>query len=161
MLRGKSMIALMAMVMVFALAVEVSAQNATRTQPTPEEMRQRAEQRIKDALGVTAEEWTALKPKVDKVQALVRQLRAAQFGFGRRAGETAPADQSELDKKMTALRTLLQNKDAKAEDITAALDAYRAERAKVKADLEKAQKELLEAVTPRQEAGLVTLGLLD
>ncbi len=161
MLHGKAVIVLLAVVMAVALTVEANAQNAARTAPTREEMQQRMEQRLKETLGVTAEEWAALKPKVDKVQALVRQLRAAQFGFGRRPGEAAPADQSELEKKMTALRTLLQNKDAKAEDITAALDAYREARAKVKADLEKAQKELLEVVTPRQEAGLVTLGLLD
>jgi predicted S18 family serine protease len=66
-----------------------------------------------------------------------------------------------VEKKAQELSTLLQNKDAKPEDIKAALAAYRDARTKAKAELEKAQKDLRDLLTVRQEAVLVSMGTLD
>lgn len=59
------------------------------------------------------------------------------------------------------LRTLLENKDANADQIKAKLEALRAAKAKVKDELTTAQKDLRELVTVRQEAVLVEMGVLD
>lgn len=133
---------------------------AAQGRPTPEEMRQRMEQRMKESLAVTDDEWKALKPKVEKVQTLVRQVRGGGMGF-RRPGETPAADAPEVEKKLADLQKLLQNKDSKAEDVAAALTAFREARTKAKAELEKAQAELKEGLTPRREAALVSQGLLE
>ena len=150
-------------------------------QRDPAQMQQRMEQfrqqmadRMKQSLGATDEEWKALQPRIEKVQTLSRQARGGGMGFmmmgGRRGG---PGDrpqgdrpqsdrpQSEVEKKSEALQKVLDNKEAKVEEIKAALTALREARAKAKAELETAQKELREVVTVRQEAQLVTLGLLD
>jgi Spy/CpxP family protein refolding chaperone len=137
---------------------------------------------IKEQLGVTDDEWTVLQPKVQKVMDLSRDLRAgglaAMFGGGRggrggrgggaggggdTAAPTAPPAQptSEIADKTTALRTTLDNKDADPKDIAQKLAALRDARERTKADLIKAQGELKELLTPRQEAQLVMMGLLD
>jgi hypothetical protein len=69
--------------------------------------------------------------------------------------------QSEVEKKATELRTVLENKEAKPEEIKTALTALREARAKARQELETAQKELREVVSVRQEAVFVTMGLLD
>ena len=81
-------------------------------------------------------------------------------------GATTPAagtarQQSDVEKKMGDLQKVLDNKDAKPADLKSALSAYRDAREKAKADLAKAQKDLQGVVTVRQEAILVSRGLLD
>jgi hypothetical protein len=133
----------------------------------------RRDQAIKDALGITDDaEFKVLQPKLEAVQTLSRQVRAGGMGMmGRmggnrpgRGGANPPADApqlSDVEKKAQELSTLLQNKDAKPEDIKAALAAYRDARTKAKAELEKAQKDLRDLLTVRQEAVLVSMGTLD
>lgn len=95
---------------------------------------------LKEQLSVNDEEWTVLKPALEKL--------------------TQRPDPG-ADTPMQDLRTLLENKDASAEDIKAKVDAVRAHRKKMddqrKADREKAR----ELLTPRQEAILISQGLLD
>ena len=125
------------------------------------------QQRVKDGLAVTEDEWKVLQPKIDKISTLNRDLRAGLFGGGRggrggRGGATANATPaSDVEQKLQALRTALENKDTKAEEITQKVKDLRAAREKVKADLVKAQAELRELLTPRQEAFLLTMGTLD
>ncbi|HUT56442.1 MAG TPA: hypothetical protein VNA25_01055 [Phycisphaerae bacterium] len=134
-----------------------------------EQMRQQMADRLKASLGATDEEWKILQPKIEKVQTLARQLRSGGMGsmFGRRgqAPEGGAADnpqpQTDLQKKTAELQTLLQNKDAKPEEIKTALAALRGVRAKANAELAAAQKDLREVLTLRQEAQLVMMGLLD
>ena len=156
-------------------------QRDQRDQRDPAQMQQRMEQfrqqmadRMKQSLGATDEEWKALQPRIEKVQTLSRQARGGGMGFmmmgGRRGGPgnrpqgdrpQSDRPQSEVEKKSEALQKILDNKEAKVEEIKAALTALREARAKARAELETAQKELREVVTVRQEAQLVTLGLLD
>lgn len=141
----------------------------------PAQMRQQMEQRMKDALGITDDaEFKVLQPKLEAVQTLSRQTRGGmgmgmamgggRAGRGNRGGANPPADApqlSDVEKKGQELGTLLQNKEAKPEDIKTALTAYRDARTKAKAELEKAQKELRDLLTVRQEAVLVSMGMLD
>jgi Spy/CpxP family protein refolding chaperone len=153
-----------------------------------EQFRQQMADRMKQALGATDEEWKVLQPRIEKVQTLSRQTRGGGMGMmfsnGRRGGPgggpggdkregdkregdkrdaNRPDDrpQSEVEKKVEALQKVLDNKDAKPEEIKASLSALRGARAKARAEHEAAQKELREVVTVRQEAQLVSMGILE
>ena len=146
-----------------------------------EQFRQQMSERLRESLGATPDEWKVLQPMIEKVQTLQNQARAGGMGsMGRPGGpgNRQPGDrqrgdrpqgdrpqtdrpQSDVEKKTEALQTLLQNKEAKTEDIKAALDALREARAKVKAEVETAQKELRAVVTVHQEAQLVLMRVLD
>lgn len=140
----------------------------------PEEMRTRMEERLKADLSVTDEEWTALQPKIEKVMTAQRDSRGGGMmmmrggrgpggpgGPGAGPGGDANRPQSEVATKAADLAKVVQDKDAKPDQIKTALEAYRAARAKARESLEAAQKELKELLTPRQEAVLVSNGMLD
>jgi hypothetical protein len=135
----------------------------------PAAFRQQRLDRIKEQLGSTDDEWKVLSPKIEKVMT-VQQASFGGFGGGRRgpgggAGGGAPAADAPpptpVQKAQGELRTLLENKDAPADDIKAKLAALRDAREKAKADLDAARKELKEVLTQRQEAVLVTNGMLE
>ena len=136
----------------------------------PAAFRAEMEKRMKESLGVTDDEWKVLQPKIEKVQTLQRESRGGmgggRTGRGNRGGNqpadagAAPAAQSDVQKAMAELTKLLENKDSKAEDVKAALAALRDARAKADADLEKAQKDLKDVLTVKQEAQLVADGVL-
>jgi hypothetical protein len=144
----------------------------------PAAMRKMMEDRMKTNLGVTDDEWKVLQPKIEAVQTLRMESMMGgmrgMFGRGPRpgqpapggdrpAGEAAPATppQSDTAKASDALSKVLENKEAKPEDIKSALQALRDAKAATKAKLEKAQKDLKEIVTVKQEAQLVMMGTLD
>jgi len=139
----------------------------------PNQFRQRMMDRMKETLGATDEEMKALAPRIEKVQTLQRDARGGggmggMFGRGGRGGPggggpggtAAPEPTTDTGKTSQALSKVLENKEAKADDIKAALQAYRDARAKAEAALEQAQKELREVLTVRQEAQFVMMGLL-
>lgn len=144
----------------------------------PEQMRQRGLELIQEALGATDEEWVVLGPRVEKVQTLSRQTRRgggmgmfSMFGGGRggregRRGATrgdvaSTRELSEVDEALQGLRAALENQEAKPEDIKKKLTTLREAREKAKQQLDKAQQELRELLSLRQEAQLVLMGLLD
>ena len=129
----------------------------------PNVMRQRMADQMKTALGCTDEEWTALAPKIEEVQTLQQATRGGGFGRGGRGGPggAAQTPTTDVGKAQAALRTVLDNKDAKPEEIKAALQGLRDARTKAKATLEAAQKKLKEILTVRQEAALVEMGMLE
>jgi len=136
-----------------------------------EEMRQRMADRMKELLAATDEEWQILQPRVENVQTLSRQARSSGgmgmlFGRGRRRGgaPTEGAEARELsavEKAVEQLQKTLEDENAAPDQIRKDLTALRGAREKARQELEKAQKELRELVTLRQEAQLVLLGLLD
>jgi Spy/CpxP family protein refolding chaperone len=71
------------------------------------------------------------------------------------------AQPADIETKAQILQTLLASKQAKPEAVVAALKAYRDARVKAKQDLAKAQQELRDLLTVRQEAQLVTMGILE
>lgn len=142
-----------------------------------EQFRQQMQERMREQLGASEEEWKVLYPRIQKVQQLQRQTRGGFWSMvgwggrqarrGRRGGqaqrpEVAPQrERSEVEKKTEALRNLLEDKSSGAEPLKVALDALRKARAKARQELEAARKELRNVVTVRQEAQLVLIGILD
>lgn len=133
-------------------------------------------ERLKTSLEATDEEWKVLEPKIQKVQELQRGSGRGAFGGGfagggrggRRGGGGGggavapdPATLSPVQQAARELQEALANKDAKVEDVKAKLVAYREARVKAQAELTKAQDELREVLTPRQEAILVMSGTLN
>ena len=142
----------------------------------PQQMRQMMEQRMKEMLGATDQEWKVLGPRVMKVQELNRQTSGPgrgmmmMFGRGMRGGPggNRPGgpmgmnrEQTETEKIQEQLQTLLEDTTTTPEKIKEQLTKLRAAREKDKAELAKAQKSLREVLTLRQEATLVLVGLLD
>jgi hypothetical protein len=151
-------------------------------------MRQMMEQRMKDQLGASDDEWKVLGPRLTKVMNLRRQTSGAggmgRMFMGRRGGQGDQGDRpgrpqggqegarrgargpfgqepTAVDKAAEALQTTLQNADATADEIKAKLTALRGAREKAKQELATAQQQLRQVLTLRQEAQLVMMGMLD
>jgi hypothetical protein len=135
----------------------------------PEQARQSRMERYKELLGVTDEEWKALQPKMEKVMTAQREVMAGAMGgfFGGRGGPGGgpggqdTTNQSPVAKATSDLRTAIEDKSASAEDIGKKLAALRQARDKAREDWTKAQKELKELLTQKQEATLVLRGMLE
>ena len=125
---------------------------------------QRMNDRLKESLKVTDEEWTVLKPLIEKVQTAQREAGAGR-GFGGRGGpgggDNQPPDTRPGAAESAALRTALESTSTSADDLKAKLAAVRAVRKKGAADLAVAREELKKVVTVRQEAVLVSMGILE
>ena len=127
----------------------------------------------KKALGVTDEEFKALQPKIDEVTKAQAAQRGGGGGFGGfggggrggRGGQGGqPQDEAtkgDIQKKTEALQKLLDNKDSDVKDVQAALKDLRDARTANKVVLKKAQDELKELLTAKQEAYLVLRGQLE
>ena len=119
------------------------------------EFMRRRDERMREQLGATEAEWTkVLKPRIDKVQTLQRQMRGGFRGRRPRRAEgaaegAARPEQSDVETKTAAAA------------IKAALGALRKAREKTQKELDAARKKLQEVVTVRQEAQLVLTGVLD
>jgi len=134
-------------------------------------MRKMMMERFKEALAASDEDWKVLGPRIEKVQGLSSQLRGGRTMFAMFArrgprretteGTEATREQTEVEKALSGLVTVLENEEAEAKEIKEKLTALREAREKVKEELAKAQAELREIVTVRQEAQLVLMGLLD
>ena len=153
----------------------------------PERMRQMMDQRMREQLGATEQEWKVLGPRFTKVQELSRQTRGGGRGgmmFGGRGGmggrgggpggqggpggnrpggnQGAPArEQSAVEKAQEQLRTVLDNTASTPEQITTALTGLRKEREKATQLLAVAEQDLRKIITIRQEAICVMMGILD
>jgi Spy/CpxP family protein refolding chaperone len=144
-----------------------------------EDFRQRMNERLKASLKVTDEEWAVIQPLLEKVQAKQRDAAGSRFGGrgpggpggGTRGGDQANRDQGNRDQgnrpdragsaESQALRTALENENSSPEELKAKLTAVRDSRKKTAAELEQAREELRKVLTLRQEATLVTMGLLE
>jgi flagellar motility protein MotE (MotC chaperone) len=140
---------------------------------------QRMSEMIKSELGATDEEWTVIEPRLTKVMTLSRDvnqrgmgmMRGGRRGFemGGRGGrdrpeqppQTSQSEQSEIQKATNALQEALDKSDSTPDDVKAKLLALRNAKEKTKQELAKAQQELKQILSVRQEAKLVLLGLLD
>lgn len=140
------------------------------------EFQERFNTMLKEQLGTTEDEWKVLQPKIEKVMTARRNSGGGGgFGFGGRGGGGGggrgrdgggrdggnDADASPVTKASRDLRTALENKDTPSEEIAKRLAALREAREKARAELTSAQKELKEVLTQRQEAVLVTFGMLE
>src|SRR5688500_14192642 len=126
------------------------------------ERRQRMEGFMKERLGVNDEEWKVLQPKIEKLMtARVDAGGGFGFMFDRRRDGDSEQQRSAVQTASRDLRTTLENKDASPDEIAAKHKARRDAREKAKTELAAAQKDLKEVLTQRQEAVLVTMGMLD
>ncbi len=126
------------------------------------QMRERMLNNIKEQMGATDEQWKALQPKVEAVMTQQRDLRSASMGgMGGGRGGDANAPQTPVAQAQRDLRTAVENKDTPPAELTKKLAAFRAARDKARTELQAAQKDLKEKITPPQEAVLVVNGLLE
>lgn len=135
-----------------------------------EQVQERMIERFKEVMECSDEEWQVIAPKVLSVYRLSNQSRTGTIRtmMGRtsqgnqsdnRRTRTSTSNQS--DESLTKLQELLENENATTSDIKKLVSEVRKAREKSEQELATAQKELRELLTVRQEAILITLGLLD
>lgn len=140
------------------------------------EFRRRIAERMRERLEVNDEEWAALEPRIENIMRLRFSTRVGfGRGFGRRSrggrefGESSrPRGQgagqrepSAVQKRVAALRELLDDDGATNEQITKGLTGLRKAREEAREELDKARKDLRDLVTLKQEAFLVLVGFLN
>lgn len=147
----------------------------------PARMREMMSQRLQQQLGASDQEWQVMGPRVMKVMELNRQT-SGMGGMGRMFMRGRPGqrggqgpdqgdrqrppraqgrEQSAVEQAADQLQTTLENESASPEEIKKQLTTLRAEREKAKQELAKAQLELRQICTLRQEAELVLMGMLN
>ena len=136
---------------------------------TPEQMRARMLERVREQFGVKDDaEWKIISERVEKVSAARREMGGGGMGmFGGRGGPGGPGGGGggrggfggEPSAEATALKSAIDN-NASADDIKAKLAAYRAAQKEKEAKLAKAQDELRQVLTAKQEAAAVLAGYL-
>ena len=152
----------------------------------PAQFQQRMNERLKESLKATDEEWAVIQPLLEKVQTKQHEARVSGGfggGMGRRGGGSggpggapgAPAaDQGNqanqgnrgnrggnTSPEAEALRTALQSDSTSPEEIKTKLAALRDARKKSQAELEQARADLAKVLTVKQEATLVLMGMLE
>ena len=134
----------------------------------PAAMRQRRLDQMKEQMGVTnEEEWKVIQAKLEPVMTKQRELMGGMFGgfggFGGGRGRDGDSNRQRgaVEQASRDLRQLLEDKAASEDQIKQKLTAYREARDKARTELASAQKELKEILMPRQEAVLVSSGMLD
>ena len=144
----------------------------------PEQMRQRAMDRYKDALEVTNDdEWKVIRARIEKVNEARREVGFGAMGpgpgaFGRRGSEGGGPPRTGEDQggrrrgigadsspEAEDLQKAIDSK-ASADELKAKLAKLREARKQKEANLEKAQEELRKVLSVRQEASAVLMGLL-
>jgi hypothetical protein len=128
----------------------------------PAAMRQRAEERLKELLNVTGNEWIVLQPKIEKLREAQKASRISLGGRVSGGAATSAADtESPVAVAARELKATLSNNTATLDEIKARLAALHDAKAKADAEVVAAQAELKKVVNERQEAVLVSYGLID
>ncbi len=141
----------------------------------PEQFQQRMLEMYKGMLGSSDEEWQVLEPLVKDVMDAQQKERMAAFGgmgfgmgFGGPGGPGAapggrrgPGMMGQANQELDGLRQALENPDTPADTLQERLTALREARKQTADELKQARDTLREALSVRQEAQLVLMGLLD
>jgi hypothetical protein len=136
----------------------------------PEQMRQRVMERIREQLAVKDDsEWGVIESRIKKINDARSGMGRGFGGFGgpggpggqggRQGGRQGQGGFGQPNPDAEALQTALES-GASADDIKSKLTAYRASAKQKEAQLEKAQDELRQLLSVKQEARAVLLGLL-
>jgi Spy/CpxP family protein refolding chaperone len=136
-------------------------QRGNRPQMNPEEMMKRQLDRIKTTLQMDDEKWKTVEPLVQKVTTLSTELRGGMGRRGQNPDQAPPVPTTEIGKCTDALRTLIGDAAATDDAIKAKLAELTAAKDKVKAALATARTDLCKALTAKQQANLVLMGILD
>ncbi len=118
-------------------------------------------ERYRENLGISVAEWKVVQPKVQAV--MDNRISGASgmmsmFGGSRRGRGGNSSDEKT---PTSELRDLLEKENPAKGEIKAKLAAYRADRKAREAKLKKAQEDLRQLLTVKQEALAVLSGLLD
>jgi hypothetical protein len=155
---------------------------------TQNESAKRTADSMRQALGVTERQWKLIKPRLDKVEYLMKQAKISMTpaSYRRSRGSSgspnnkqpapkveegwkwskawekkAPAELTEGERICEELLKLLEDKNSKQEEIELKVEALRQARKEAGKQLAKAQQELREVLTFRQEATLVLIRYLE
>jgi hypothetical protein len=144
-----------------------------------EEFRQRMSERLKTSLKVSDEEWGVIQPLIERVTTKQRDASGSRFGGGSSRGPGGPggspggspqpssggSDPNRPERagsaEREALRIALENESTSPETLKAKLAAVRDVRAKSAGELAAAREDLKKVLTVRQEALLVSYGILE
>jgi hypothetical protein len=148
----------------------------------PAEMRLRMESRLKELLGASDQEWAVLQPKVEKLMdaqrlqmagrgagmaQLFRPDRGDRGGNNNNGGNNnrpnrpdRPDENSPVAVRTRELQDAIRD-NASPDVLKAKLAALRDARTKAHDQYAKAQQELRELLTLKQEATLIMLGMLE
>jgi hypothetical protein len=130
-------------------------------------------ERLRQQLGASDAEWKVLGPKVEKLMHAQQELRAGirgtgrggfagGFGGGRGVGNMLGGQEpSEVEEAAAALREAADDPVVGPREASRRLTAYRKAREKARQRLEKAENEVRELLTQRQEGILVMMGLMN
>jgi len=152
-------------------SVSTQAQGRDRGNFDPEQFRQRMEERMRERMGVTDDaEWKLISERVTKVMEARRAAGPSGMGMfgggpggpggrgpggggGRGPGGGGSSPEEE------ALSKAVEG-NASADELKKKMEAVRTARKAAEAQVEKAQAELREVLTVKQEANAVLMGLL-
>src|SRR5262245_33950207 len=118
---------------------------------------------LKQRMEVSDDDWKVIEPKLKQVVALRGAAgQLGQFGgmmgfMGMGGGGTTVTD---VNKAMSELRAAVRDQNAKPEVIAAKLKAWRDARDKARAELAKAQADLVGVLRVRQEGVLLAAGMI-
>jgi hypothetical protein len=133
----------------------------------PNQFRDQMFNRIRDQLAVSDDEWKVLAPKVDHAYTAQREARTSgrtsSFSTRDRGNDPNRApdpNQTALSKAIADLQAAVNDK-APTEELTRRVGIIRELRDKARAEYTAAQKDLKELITSRQEAILVSTGILE
>jgi hypothetical protein len=123
---------------------------------------------IKDQLAATDEEWNTLSPKLEKLLDAKRDMQSGAGMSWTATNGRAPVfrvsdrnTDTPVGQAMAAVRAALEDKETSAQEITKRLSALKEAREKARIQLDSAQTDLKRAISPRQEAVLQTLGVVE
>ncbi len=118
---------------------------------------------LKVFLEVSDSEWTAISAKIDQVRAARHAVSAnSGNGNGNGNGNATPDNGGPtVGELQNSLASLYFEQGASSDRINRGVEDLRKEKAKARANLETARKELVSILTPKQEALLVIVGVLD
>ena len=147
----------------------------------PAQFQERMLNTIKENLGATDEEWTAIKPKVEEIQKLRMKVASSMMGrFGGprgMRGPDGPGDANDQTRRpgrgimgmlsneptpeLDALRSASDSDSTSNEELKNKIKAYREAVKRDEEKLKSTREELRQLVTVRQEAKLIVSGILD
>ena len=122
---------------------------------------ERIMERYRENLGISVAEWKVVQPKVQAVMDNRISGTSGMMSFFGGRGSRGRGDSSTEKTPTSELRDLLEKDAPSKEEIKAKLAAYRADRKAREAKLNKAQEDLRQLLTLKQEAQAVLSGLLN
>ncbi|MDP7051096.1 MAG: hypothetical protein QF600_04155 [Verrucomicrobiota bacterium] len=167
-------LSLLVVTAVFAgVTVDVSAQERDRNRDRGNRERgqrgqwdrsqvmERIMERYRENLGISVAEWKVVQPKVQAVMDNRISGASGMMSFFGGRGSRGRGDSSTEKTPTSELRDLLEKENPSKGEIKAKLTAYRADRKAREAKLKKAQENLRQLLTLKQEAQAVLSGLLN